>query len=426
MSTPPIPARAHKGTTQTPVNPRAEGTTRQRGTLRRSVNAWHLVYREPRDASGRRRQRSVRLGSTAEIRTKAEARRAADRFLSTVGAGRFHAGQAMPWPQWCAIYEDRHLVLLARGSQIGRRSIIHRHLVDAPEFAGLCVHEITPARIQACIIRMLAEGAAPSTIRARFALLRRILRAASEAGLAAEPPRADRFDFPRDEAAPRSIAGKAFSEGEVAAILERGQEPLRTACACMRFLGLRVGEALGLTWDAIDLQTGTVEVRQQAQDGRLRALKTRSSRAMLRAPAPLLAHLVSYRAHWQPNAAGLLFAEEDRGPLDATRLRDSLHALLEELGIRRRGFHAFRHACALAMAQAGRSPESIRRAMRHSSLRNTAVYLSASPEDVAAALDAGAQRVAQVLHAETRSPQKTQAFGEIGDYPQANHFQGAT
>lgn len=380
---------------------------RQRGHIRREGRSWRLYYRATLEPGQPRRQVSARLGSVDEIPNATAARAAAGRFLERVDPQQLHAGTAIAWAAWCAIYESRYLVLLSRGSRATRASIIRRHLVAAPSLAGLPLHRIDEATVQNFILDQHATRAAASSVRARFALLRVMLRTAAAAGLAVTPPRADRLRFPTDESAPRSIGSKAFTVAECRRILEAADDPLRTAIALARFAGLRSSEICGLTWEAINLTTGRLDVRQQALGGEIRPLKSKCSAATLRSPAPLLASLAAYRETWTPNPGGLLFADEHGAPLDADVLRRDLHQLIEQLGIPRRGLHAFRHACALAMAAAGVNPEALRRSMRHASIRTTAIYLSASPEDVSAALDAAAN-VAETMGTKLTPPQEVQ------------------
>jgi integrase len=355
-----------------------------------------------------RRQVSAQLGDVRDLPNVTAARQAADRYLERVDPRRLHGGSAVTWPSWCATYMTRHLVLLSRGSRQTRASIIRRHLAAAPSLKDLELHRIDVAACQEFIIDQHAAGAAASTTRARFALLRTMLRTAAAAGLAVSPPLADQVRFPKDETAPVAISAKAFTPAEGHRILEAAADPLATVIALARFIGLRASEICGLTWDAIDIASGRVEVRQQALGGELRPLKSKSSRATLRAPTPLLTRLRTYRETWPPNVRGLLFADEHGSPADPVTFRRELHDLLERLGIPRRGLHAFRHACALAMAAAGVNPEALRRAMRHAGIRTTAIYLSASPEDIAAALDAAALIDGKPLGADHTMPQQIQ------------------
>ncbi len=331
-----------------------------------------------------RKYRQIRLGSLAELPTEAAARRAADRLLNRVNPRELHAGVTMSWADWCDRYVDTALAMNSKGTQDTQGSIIRAHLRSAFDCA---VHQIDRTKVQEFIYAQKRAGVAASTVAARFALLRRMLRHADKEGLAVTPPSATDIDLPRDNAVHSTVRKKAFTPEECRRILEAATPRDSAAFACGIFLGLRGSEIVGLSWDLIDLQAGRVDIRQQALDGELRPLKSKESYATLKAPTSLIERLRAYREVWQPNPDGFLFPDGEGRPEASADLRDRLHALLDELGIRRRGLHGFRHACALAMADAGRNPEVIRRAMRHSSLRITAIYLSAAPEDVAAALE---------------------------------------
>lgn len=362
--------------------------SRQRGSILRVGDTWRLRVRQAPAPGERRRHISRRLGTVTELPTQAAARRAADRLLEQLAPQSFTAASAITWAEWCDVYASRHLVLLARGTRTTRTSIIDRHLRGA--FPGLKVHEMDVAACQRFVVDQRIAGVASSTIRAQFALIRRMLRAAAAEGLAAQPPRADQIQFPRDEVIRDTVRAKAFTAVEVEQILATAPEPLRTACALARGLGLRSSEVVGLTWSCIDLTTGRVDIRQQALDGVLRPLKSKSSQAAIVAPPELVTDLERYRTTWRANPRGYLFASQSgERPMDARLLRRQLQRVLRQIGIRRRGFHGLRHAFAIAMADAAVSPEALRRAMRHASLRVTAVYLSATSEDIAAAIRAG-------------------------------------
>lgn len=368
----------------------------QRGVLRLDHRTWRLKIRKP-DESGGRRRTWVRLGTLEEIPTRTAARRAADRYLAKVDPRELHPGTVMRWTEYCDLYVDRWLAMHAEGTRATQASIINVHL--RPAFESLAVHEVTPERVQDFVVEQRRADVAPSTIAARFRVLRTMLRQAITDGLFARPPTARAVRLPKDEAVADEIRQKAFTDEEVERILAAASPQDRTAFMACRYIGLRGSEALGLAWHLIDLDGGTVNVRQQALDGEIRPLKTTGSVAMLQAPPALAERLRAYRDEWTANPLlvnpdGFLFPGLDGRPESSDVLRGRLHAYLDELGIRRRGLHGFRHACALGMADAGCSPEVIRRAMRHSSLRVTAVYLHAAPEDIAAGLARGAKGTA--------------------------------
>lgn len=364
---------------------------RQRGTLRLDHRTWRLKIRR-KDEAGAMSQTWVRLGTTDELPTRAAARRAADRYLDTVDPRELNPGTAMRWMDYCDRYVDRWLAMHAQGTRATQESIISSHLRSA--FGDCAVHEITPDRVQDFIVEQRKAEAAPSTIGARFAVLRRMLRQAIIEGLAARPPSSSVVTLPKDEAVNAIVRQKAFTNLECERIFAAATAEDRTAFALGRYAGLRASEILGLTWSLVNLEAGTVHVRQQALDGEIRPLKTKGSVALLQAPPELLEQLRTYWDGCGRPDLGFLFDDDAERPQTAQALRERLHLLLDSLGIRRRGLHGFRHACALGMADAGCSPEVIRRAMRHSSLRVTAIYLSAAPEDIAAGLARGARRSA--------------------------------
>jgi integrase len=363
----------------------------QRGSILLDHQTWRLKLRR-RDASGRQRWGWVRLGTRDELPTRAAARRAADRYLERLDPRELKGGSEMSWDAWCDRYLERWLFRHATGTRATQASIIEKHLRSA--FSGP-VHAIDRTDVQDFVLAQYKAGAAASTIAARFAVLRRMLRQAAEDGIAVQPPTSAQAALPKDEQMHTIVRLKAFTESECELIFDLAEIRDATAYMLARYAGLRASELLGLTWPLVNLETGAITVRQQALDGEVRPLKTKGSAAVMQAPANLIEQLRFYRGEWEGAGRAVrgefLFPDAKGRPETAQALRERLHLLLAKEGIRRRGLHGFRHACALAMADEGCNPEVIRRAMRHSSLRVTAIYLSAAPEDIAAALARGAK-----------------------------------
>lgn len=372
------------------------GRRGQRGHVRLDHRTWRLKIRQT-DADGNTRFKWIRLGTKDELPTEHAARRAADRLLQQTNPKELHAGLTMHWADWCDRYIDTVLTMHTKGTQATQTSIIRQHLRQAFDCP---VHKIEHGMIQAFIYEQKKDGVASSTVAARFALLRRILRQADREGLAVTPPRLSDVTLPRDSTVHETVRRKAFLAAECQSIIRAATPADATAFACALYIGLRASEVLGLAWDLVNLTTGAIEIRQQALDGELRPLKSKDSYAVMQAPPALLEQLRAYREAWTPNAGGFLFADSKGRPETSAELRSRLHAITDSLGLRRRGLHGFRHACALAMADAGRNPEVIRRALRHSSLRITAIYLSAAPEDVARAFAMASESLTSPSHLE--------------------------
>lgn len=359
---------------------------KQRGAVKLDGKVWRLQLRV-RKPEGGFRWSSIRLGTKAELPSKAAARAAADRYLNHTDTRAIEPGASMEWSAWCDRFIDYYLGFQAKATRRTKGSIIEAHLRQA--FEGP-VHEIDKARIQAFLVAQRNSGAAPTTVNARFATLRRMLRAAAKEGLAVTPPTLSQLDLPKQEEVTGEVRKKAFTQDEFDRILAASTLQDATAYALGRYLGLRGSEIVGLEWSLIDLSTGAVTIRQQALDGVRRPLKSKGSAAVLQAPVELLERLREYRETFEPGYDGFLFTDAAMRAQTAQVLRERLHATLATLGIPRRGLHGLRHLCALSMAAAGVNPETIRRAMRHSSLEVTALYLTVSAEDIAAGLVRGA------------------------------------
>lgn len=374
----------------------------QQGHLRRDRRSWRLVVRLPDVPGGPRRPRSIRLGSTAELKTKRDAEAAADRWRAANLVRPIHAGTVMRWPEWCTCYLYAHAAMLGTSTRATQGAIVRRHLL--PAFEQYAVHEIDSRIVQGWLTRQHESGASPATIVARFSVLRRMLRVAAAEGLAVVPPTSHQHRLPRVDSVAGVLRRKSFGLEEAARIIAAAPPVDSLAYAVTLYLGLRAGETCALTWETVNIATGAVEIRAQAVDGELKVLKTRSSAAVLQAPGPLLERLRAYQAAWTPNPGGFLFADAKGRPWRPQALRDRLRKLLDELGIRRRGLHAFRHAAAFALADSGANPEVVRRCLRHSSIRVTQVYLHASPADVAQ----GFERAAALIGSRAASSPRAQ------------------
>ena len=75
----------------------------------------------------------------------------------------------------------------------------------------------------------------------------------------------------------------------------------------------------------------------------------------------LPSHLRAYLSTWRPNLLNLVFATKNGTPWDQNLIvKRKLHPLLESLGIRRCGLHAFRHTNGTLMDRLN-APMKIRR-----------------------------------------------------------------
>jgi integrase len=160
-------------------------------------------------------------------------------------------------------------------------------------------------------------------------------------------------------------------------------------------LGLRQGEALGLDWDDIDLDTGVLTVRRalQRQKGRGLVLvepKSRAGRRTIVLPEELHEAL---RVHgtvqreerlaagplWEDH--GLVFAQRNGRPIDPRRDWSQWKELLHTAGVRDARLHDARHTAATLLMTQGVPPRVAMQVLGHSQISLTlGTYSHVVPE----------------------------------------------
>lgn len=181
------------------------------------------------------------------------------------------------------------------------------------------------------------------------------------------------------------------------------------------FHGVRQGEVLGMQWDRIDLEEGTIDYAWQLQrlgfihgcdgtcgkkragscpqrelevppgfehqqlDGGLCLTRPKSeqSKRLLPIPAPLLGWLVGRAAaqKGQPNPHGLVFTREDGRPIDPSDDHADWKAELDRAGLPPITLHAARHTAATWLREKRVPVDVIRSILGHSSALTTTGYL---------------------------------------------------
>jgi integrase len=142
--------------------------------------------------------------------------------------------------------------------------------------------------------------------------------------------------------------------------------------------GLREGELLGLRWKDVNLEHGTLEVRQQlirTRDGRFfDTTKSGAGRDILMLPVAILAlkgHLERQREEragrgelWQD--FDLVFPTTIGTPMDVNDLTyRSFRPLLGRAGLPRKRFHDLRHTYATLMLRVDAHPRTVQDILGH-------------------------------------------------------------
>lgn len=160
-------------------------------------------------------------------------------------------------------------------------------------------------------------------------------------------------------------------------------------------LGPRQREALGLLWDAVDLDAGTLTGRRalQRQKGHglvLVETKSKAGRRTIKLPEPLRVALSQHRA-WQAKERlrsanvwedrGFVFCQSNGRPIDARRDWIDWKALLRSAGVRDARLHDARHTAATLLLQQGVPARVAMQVLGHSQISLTlGTYSHVVPE----------------------------------------------
>ncbi|GGP98419.1 integrase [Actinomadura coerulea] len=204
---------------------------------------------------------------------------------------------------------------------------------------------------------------------------------------------------------------RELSKDEVRALLGAAAEHrLWAYWLLLLALGLRRGEGLGLRWEDVDLDAGTVRLVESVQrmrgevdeetgrrKGRLvrKGLKTQASKATLKLPAFAVAALREHRTGQEDeqDAArlwvdeGLVFTTTIGTALEPRNVNRMWEDICAAAGVERCRIHDLRHACGSFLFADGVDLKVIQGVLRHTRLSTTAeiyVHLLEEVKDAAA------------------------------------------
>ncbi|MCC7020680.1 MAG: site-specific integrase [Ardenticatenales bacterium] len=251
------------------------------------------------------------------------------------------------------------------------------HIV--PAIGTVPLVKLQPQHVQRMINALLESGLSPSTVLRVRATLRRSLNQAMKWGVVSRnvatlvtPPKVERFRV------------EPLTAEEALAILQV-VKPHRLEALYTLLLGsgLRLGEALGLRWEDVDLAQGKLTVRFALQriDGthKLVAPKSRSSRRTVALPQFVLHALQRHRERQElerliwtdTNALGLVFTTLAGRPLDGPAANSTFKRLLKSADLRPLRLHDLRHGYASLLLAKGVHARVVMELLGHSQISLT-------------------------------------------------------
>ncbi len=314
---------------------------------------------------------------TATFRTLSEAREA---------KGNRDAGDRRPvarigfedyFESWIKSYAGR----TAGGFSPRSRSLYRRSIEGhaLPRWRTWKLADVEPPDVRELLTALRDDGLSTSGIKGIRSALSALFGTAVEDGLLrANPVRGVRIPGATDPGdLERSDHAKALTRAELTLLLAALPDGWRLLFEFLAHTGLRISEAIGLTWRHLDLGTHPhVLVREQVYEGERQRLKSKCSRREIPLSAGMAERLRALRRDSYGSESAPVFKSaagtELSRPNVATRV---LKPAAESVGLVVEGkdgepvawpsFHTFRHTCASLLFDAGKNVKQVQEWLGH-------------------------------------------------------------
>jgi integrase len=387
---------------------KGSGSVYQRASDGRWVGTIDLGY----DARGKRRRKTVSAKTKpAAVRKLADAQKDLARHGITASKV---ATVKTYLEEWLTTIRVKPTTLATY------RNTVRNYLIPALGRRRLDLLE--PRHVRDMLIWMEKEGQAPATINGAH----RVLRAAlSDAVNDQRIPRNVAKNVTPPSATGKETASLTATEGRTLLRSLPITDPLAARWAVALLLGIRQGEALGLEWDRLDLEEGTLHLSWQLQripyrhgcdgtcgkkragscpqraldvkpdfeyrqvDGALCLTRPKSQAGWRVIPLPAFVVMALRNHHDAHGAAlnGLVFTRDDSRPYDPSDDNATWHDALKAAGLPQIKLHAARHTTATLLLELGVDPKVIQAILGHSTVVMTRAYQHASITMQRAAMD---------------------------------------
>ena len=265
--------------------------------------------------------------------------------------------------------------------------IVHKKIIPYFEQQRLKLNEIEARHIQSFYTYELRTVSGKTVVN-EHNLIHRALKYAVKMDLIVANP-ADKVDRPKKE----KYIADYYRADELDRLFEVTKDhPYSLLIQMTAFYGLRRGEVLGLRWDAIDFDAGTVTIRHVALETAVNGVKkiifedrakTKSSLRTLPLVNDFREKLLMLKKRQEENRrlAGKCYNTDYTDYIFVDPLGNLFHpdtvtsqfkAILRQNGLREIRFHDLRHSCASLLLSRGDAMKEIQEWLGHSNISTTA------------------------------------------------------
>lgn len=350
-------------------NAQGGGSIRQRPDGR-----WEARYTAGRDpGTGKQIQHSVYGSTQKEVRQKLA------QITAAIDSGTYKEPCKMTLGQWLDIWQQDYLGGVKPATAFLYEQQIRLHI--KPALGAVKLEELNAHTIQGLYNRLSRErngkpGLSPKSVKNVHGILHKALQQAVGVGYirfnpssACTLPRAEQKEIrPLDE----------VQIGEFLNAIDGHRHELLYKVAL--FTGMREGELLGLGWDCVDFEQGTITIRrqlrrEQKKGGQYYLTTPKNGKTRTIAPAPSVMKLLrAQRARqaeqrlkagelWEDT--GMVFTNDTGGYLSYRTVYDCFKRIVAQMGIPSTRFHDLRHTFAVSSIRAGDDIKTVQGNLGH-------------------------------------------------------------
>ena len=364
------------------------GNIRKKTVVRngKQYTFWEGRITTGKDGEGRQIRRSFSGKTQKEVREKMQA------AAVEITDGTYLAPSKMTVGAWLDTWSQEYLNSVKPMTAESYKKNIRVHI--KPALGAIKLSALTAVDVQKFYNALMQNGytvtrtekgkkvsvqkpLSPKSIKNIHGTLHKALEKAVALGLIKYNP-ADHPDLPRVE----KMEVKPLDDDEKNSFLAaiKGHQ-FEAVYKVTLFTGMRQAEVLGLTWDCVDFERGTILIKQQLQqygatEGKYVLNTTKNSRSRVLAPADYVMKILRHRLSEQSqdqllagpawdNPLNLVFTNSLGGCLCAPTVYNSFKRIAASIGIPDARFHDLRHTFAVDSLRAGDDIKTVQDNLGH-------------------------------------------------------------
>lgn len=349
------------------------------GAIRKKIvkkNGKEYTYWEARYTSGfdpktgKQKQRSISGKTQAEVAQKLR------EITAEIGQGVFKEACKLTVAEWSDIWDKEYLISVKPRMQEAYRSILKTHI--RPKLGAIKLEMLNAPTIQHFYNELSQKGRSPKTVKNIHGVLHEMLQQAVRIGYLRVNP-TDACTLPR--VVKKEI--KPLDEEAIRQFLKAVQgHRFELLYLITLFTGMREGEILGLSWDRVDFDKGTLLIDRQLQRAKDKEGQRQYSLVSLKndkwrriTPAGFVMDLLNqqriHQTEWRLRAgpawedSGLVFTNELGHHLSPHTVYHNFKRLVASIGIPEARVHDLRHSYAVAAIRSGDDIKTVQGNLGH-------------------------------------------------------------